>query len=253
MNASQPPITPAAMDRLLDESRWLSDLARRLVRDPGLADDLAQDTLVAALGAARQPEPERRRGWLATILRRKLISRHRDEARREHREYVSAQSEALPSAHELSALLESEQLLRDALAELKEPYRRALTLRYREGISAAEIARRDGEPAGTVRSRIRNGLQMLRKQLEQRDRHWAAALLPLANVPGAPQAMTAKVAGTTTGSVSAYVVAAAILSAVCIPVGWKLTRPAEDLPAPTVVAAVEKNLDEGATITPEER
>ena len=48
---------------------WLSGLARALVRDPHGADDLVQETVLAALRAEELPR-ERRRAWLATVARR---------------------------------------------------------------------------------------------------------------------------------------------------------------------------------------
>ena len=59
-----PVIPPEA---LLKHAAFLEQLARGLVRDPGLRDDLVQDTWIAAI---RSPPREGRvRGWLATVLR----------------------------------------------------------------------------------------------------------------------------------------------------------------------------------------
>ena len=247
--------------RLLEESRWLSGLARRLVKDPSLADDLAQDTLLAAIKAKRQPDPESTRGWLATILRRKVIGQKRADARRGHREQVAARSEALPSTEELSALLESERLLRDALEGLKEPYRRAVMLRYREGLSAAEIARRDGEPSGTVRSRVRSGLEMLRAQLEERDHAWAMTLIPLASLPSGAAPVAVKAAATTSTSIGTYLVGAAAVALVAVPLAWSAmgstTEPAATLVAAATVDAVEASqpvhVAEAADASPAQR
>ncbi len=224
LSGSSPDLT-----RLLEETRWLAGLARRLVIDPGIADDLVQDTLISALQAENQPGPEETRGWLATILRRKAIGHHRSTKRRDYRERETAREEALPGPDELAALLESEGLLRDALAELDEPYRRTVLLRYREGLSAAEIARRDGEPAGTVRWRLKSGLEQLRVELEKREKNWATLFLPLSKLPGAG---TAAVAGLGMGSKTALAaVAALLLSAVGAGVWWlnwdepKISRP----------------------------
>src|SRR6185503_575510 len=66
---------------LLSESQWLNALARRLCADADGADDLVQDTWVAAL--EHPPEGGRPlRGWLATVLRSKLGNRARSESRR---------------------------------------------------------------------------------------------------------------------------------------------------------------------------
>ena len=63
---------------LLEHAGWLQALARRLVRDPGAADDLVQETWVAALGGSRA-RGETTRAWLATVLRNFLRQRVRSE------------------------------------------------------------------------------------------------------------------------------------------------------------------------------
>ena len=52
---------------------WLCKLARALIREPDAADDLVQDTLVAAL-QSDPPGGSARRSWLAAVARR-LASR----------------------------------------------------------------------------------------------------------------------------------------------------------------------------------
>ncbi len=53
------------------------------------------------------------------------------------------------------------------LRALEEPYRTTVLQRFHEGLSAAEIARREGLPEGTVRWRTKQGLDRLRARLEQ--------------------------------------------------------------------------------------
>ncbi len=100
---------------ILEESRWLTGLARRLVRDPGMADDLVQETMVAALEAERLPDDAGRRGWLATVMRRKLAGAKRSGGRRAVRERGAARAEAVAGPDALMEVLEGERLLRDAL------------------------------------------------------------------------------------------------------------------------------------------
>ena len=55
-------------DMLLEHAAWMRKLARELVRDPGAADDLTQDTWLAFLRS--RPDPDRQiRPWLARVLR----------------------------------------------------------------------------------------------------------------------------------------------------------------------------------------
>jgi hypothetical protein len=73
----------------------------------------------------------------------------------------------------------------DAVAELEEPYRTTLILRFYDGLAPTEIARHLGVPASTVRVRLKRGLDRLRVRLEERTerRALAVGLLLLAQLP----------------------------------------------------------------------
>src|SRR5215510_12106587 len=80
------PVLPAMVPErdigaLLAEASWLSGLARRLVHDVHLAEDLAQDAWVSAL--ERRPDAGRSlRGWLATALGRRRVDAARAQQAR---------------------------------------------------------------------------------------------------------------------------------------------------------------------------
>jgi hypothetical protein len=84
--------------------------------------------------------------------------------------------------------LELEERLVRELRALSEPLRGTLVLRYHEGLTAAEIARREGVPEGTVRWRVKRGLDELRERMERacggRD-GLVLALVPLGRRTGA--------------------------------------------------------------------
>ncbi len=169
---------------LLREAGWVRRVAARLVRDGSSADDVAQDAWVQAL--RQRPDPSTTlRGWLAEVLRRLAHTRARAEARRRNRELADEPRE-VPAA---DRLLEKAELLRriaQMVGELDEPYRSTVLLRYFEGASAAEIARRQEVPAGTVRWRLKEALDQLRVRLSREvDRDRARrALAPIAGTGG---------------------------------------------------------------------
>src|SRR5262249_13100702 len=144
-------------------------LASSLVGSSG-ADDLVQDTWVAAL---RRPpgRPGPLRPWLGQVLRNFARMRHRaGVVRRDHREEVERLEQERtgpPSPEALLGRLEMERLLGRLVAELPEPYRSTVLLRYSEGLTPAEIARHQGIPAGTVRWRLKTGLDRLRAALDR--------------------------------------------------------------------------------------
>lgn len=168
---------------LLSEAGWVRRVATRLVRD-GSGDDLAQDAWLLAL-KARPDASTTLRGWLTEAMRRLAHTRARAEARRRARE----RSDDPPDAPAADRLLEKAELLHrigQMVGALEEPYRSTVLLRYFEGASAAEIARRHGVPAGTVRWRLKEALDRLRAQLGREvDRDRALrALVPIAGAKG---------------------------------------------------------------------
>ena len=80
--ASSPELSPEA---LASQAGWVRRLARGLAKDPVLAEDLAQETLLRAL---EQPprEPRNLRAWLATVLRNLQRQAFRGDQRRHLRE-----------------------------------------------------------------------------------------------------------------------------------------------------------------------
>lgn len=162
--SDSPALDPAA---LLAQQNWVERLARGLVRDSSLAADLAQEAWLA--GSGRGPtEPAERRGFLAGVVRNLRRNQARGERRRGAREAATARPEALPSAAELVERAELARLLVENVLALDEHERTAILLRYFEDLSAEEIARRAGLPAGTVRARLSRGLERLRARLEAR-------------------------------------------------------------------------------------
>jgi len=94
--------TPLRIEALLAHTGWVRALAHRLVVDPGRAEDVAQQTWVAAL-----EHPPRTlvspKAWLAAVLRNVARETRRGDERRSRRERASARSGTLPSAEELVA------------------------------------------------------------------------------------------------------------------------------------------------------
>lgn len=156
--------SPVTIDSLLVHAGWLRELSRRLVGEAA-AEDLVQDVWLQA--SAKLPrEGSSPRAWLATVLRRSHGRRVARELASKAREVDTARSEAQPSAAELVEAAEAQRWLVEAVLGLEDPWREALLLHYFEGMSAADIARRDGVPASTVRTRIARGVELLRERLD---------------------------------------------------------------------------------------
>ena len=213
---------------LLAHAPWLRSLARSLVRDEAEAEDLVQDTWSAAL--ASPPPPASPLGpWLARVLRNRARQDARGAGRRREREERGAAGEGLPPSEELVERMELQRLLVEGVLALDEPYRGTVVLRYYEGLSAAEIARRRGLPAATVRSHLARALAQLREFLD-RSRGgrgaWAPALASW-SAPASTVPLTVGVASVLQGMLAMNTlqkVGAAAAVVVAAYVGWGLVE-----------------------------
>jgi RNA polymerase sigma-70 factor (ECF subfamily) len=113
--------------------------------------------------------------WIATICRTRALDLVRSRKRRarvlEEAAVVSDEGEALvlapsmESADRGAELTETSAIVRKSLAELPEPQRRVIELAYFGGLSQSEIAAQLSEPLGTVKTRMRSGMEKLRQAL----------------------------------------------------------------------------------------
>ncbi len=155
-------------------------LALRIVRDRALADDAVQEAFLAVWRSAPRFVPERARAstWILTLVHRRAV----DLVRRQERRRLEPLEEGIESAAGESTeeavwhRLERERV-QDALRRLPDQQREALELAYYGGFTQSELAERLGQPLGTIKSRMFNGLGRLRELLadpEQEETRWSA-------------------------------------------------------------------------------
>jgi RNA polymerase sigma factor (sigma-70 family) len=138
-----------------------------IVRDPGTAEDVAQETFVRAWRNAGTYDPRRGRvaTWLLTIARNAATDAMR--ARRPEPldpEIVAARLQQAGGA--VDEGVPPDERVRGALAELPEAQRRALFLAAFAGRTAREIGELENAPVGTIKARIRAAMLKLRDSLE---------------------------------------------------------------------------------------
>jgi RNA polymerase sigma-70 factor (ECF subfamily) len=224
-------------DVLLAEMDWVQRLARSLVRDPSLADDIAQDAWLQAL--ERPPRHARTgpglRAWLARVTRTLARQSMRSESRRTAREHTAARSESEASTAEIVARGSMHRRLVEAVMSLDEPSRSSILYRYLDGMSAPEIAERCGASHAAVRQRLSRGLVELRSRLDREfggDRSaWSAVLIPTSSVHIAGASIVAK----TAASLSALQVLGVL--AACAGVVFVISRSVRTDPAAISSAA----------------
>jgi RNA polymerase sigma-70 factor (ECF subfamily) len=169
-------------EQMLQDVAWLKRLATTLAGNSDDADDLVQESWIAAW--RRQPDADRPiRPWLAKVVRDLAGMKHRSERRRAAREAVIVDTRAGAAPDELLEQMRLHRLLVDLVLELGEPYRSTVIARFVEGRTSASIARSLGIPAGTVRKRLREALARLRVGLDAKTGNrtqWAPAVLVFA-------------------------------------------------------------------------
>ena len=169
-------------EQLLQDGAWLKGLARTLARDEDDADDLVQESWIAAW--RRQPDADRpMRAWLTKVVRDVAGMKRRSERRRSAREATAYDVQANSAPDELLERMRLHRLLVDLVLELDEPYRSTIIAHFVEERTSASIARSLGVPAGTVRKRLWEGLRRLRAGLDARSGNrtsWAPAVLAFA-------------------------------------------------------------------------
>ncbi len=136
------------------------------------ADEVVVDVFKQAWHSAARFEAARGSvgSWLVTIARTRALDLVRARGRRsralERAVQLSEGGVAAAESPDRDAeRSETRRIVTRALADLPEPQRRAIELAYFGGLSQSEIATQLGEPLGTVKTRIRDGMAKLRTLL----------------------------------------------------------------------------------------
>lgn len=141
----------------------------RILRRPDDAEDVTQETFVAAYRAIGGYRAEGSlRGWLLRIATRRSFRRLS-----ERRPVVDLEAAGEPAVADSAAdparavvSTETRLQLRDAIAALPDPYREVVSLRFFGELSLIEIAEATGRPVNTIKTHLRRGLERLRPAVE---------------------------------------------------------------------------------------
>ena len=156
--------------------RPIYGLIVRMVRDPGRAEELAQDAFVKAFRALHTYDVQRKfSSWLLTIAHHVAIDELRKcsldteplqqatedgERTREFADTKAATPAVLAERAQLATVLQT------AIRRLRPEYREVVTLRYERELDYDEIADITGLPMGTVKSSLHRARKELAEHLE---------------------------------------------------------------------------------------
>jgi len=150
-------------------------LVRKILPAHEEAEDVALDVFWQVWRQAERYDPSRGAppAWLFTLARSRAIDRLRARGRRESRT-ISFDDPDLnldpldesAAPDEVVSFRQNRDAVRAAMEKLPAVQREAVALAFLKGLTHVEIAERLGQPLGTVKTRIRQGLIRLRKHLD---------------------------------------------------------------------------------------
>lgn len=162
-----------ALGRFYD--RWSNHVyatVKAIVRSPQDAEEIVDDCFWQAWNQASRFDAGRGevRSWVLNIARSRALDRLKAMKRRREEDLDAAPSAAfatMPDAEERIDEAARATRVASALQGLPDAQRRTLEMAYYGGLTQTEIADSTGEALGTVKTRIRLGMQKLRETIGQ--------------------------------------------------------------------------------------
>jgi RNA polymerase sigma-70 factor, ECF subfamily len=164
-----------ALAELYDRyTQLLYTLGMRILRSVQDSEDVVQEVFMQAWNKAGTYEPGKGTvyAWLVTMMRNRAIDRLRSKGFRHSAQSADvaglllSADPASSSPHSYAVHTEDQKLVLATLKELSVDQQQVLVLAYYEGFSQSEIAKKLNIPLGTVKSRIRKGLQSMHSMMK---------------------------------------------------------------------------------------
>lgn len=159
----------SALREIVDEyGGVVHGMARRVLAEPALAEEVAQDTFLALWRRPGAYDPARGslQSFLLGIVRNKAIDLVRkEESLRRTRDALAREMPMTEETYDPGVELEERQRVRVALGALSDVQREAIVLAYFGGRTYREVATELGIPEGTAKTRLRDGLIRLKGAL----------------------------------------------------------------------------------------
>jgi RNA polymerase sigma-70 factor, ECF subfamily len=156
--------------------RYAYALAYRILRDPGASEDIVQDAFLSVWRKASSYQAKNGsvQSWIQAIVRYRAIDKIRASA---HRDYqwtpLQVDNEQDPPSEqpdvwEQAWQSEQRRIIREVMEQIPSEQRMVIELAYFGGFTHAEISEQLEIPLGTVKGRMRLGLQKMKTLLAER-------------------------------------------------------------------------------------
>ena len=162
-------------------ARLLFAISQKILTSTGEAEDILQEVFLLVWEKAHTYSAERGTvyAWITALCRNKSIDRLRSRGHREREKQVDIDlyaglknEDAADDPHEALVWEGYRSLVARALKEMDNGQRQILELSYFCGHSQSEIAAKLGVPLGTVKTRMRSGLEKLRQFVRKESDIW---------------------------------------------------------------------------------
>jgi RNA polymerase sigma-70 factor (ECF subfamily) len=149
--------------------RLLFGLILRILRDRSEAEEVLQETFVLVWTRAETYNVSlgSPAAWLVRVARNRAIDRLRANSVRLRAVESAPMPQAVESPESRASLSEQQRAVTRALAALPADQRELIEQAYFLGLTQSELAERFKLPLGTVKTRIRTGMQTLRQRLAE--------------------------------------------------------------------------------------
>lgn len=163
-----------ALDTLYERySRPVFSLALKILGDREVVEEVVQEVFLRLWTRAESFDPRRGKllSWLLTITHHRAV----DELRRRRsqpeqdglQDQIASLDEPASDPSETYSQVEDRETVQRALAQLPDAQRQPIEMAYYGGLTQVEIAETLNEPLGTIKTRMRLGMQKLRGLLAE--------------------------------------------------------------------------------------